>query len=173
MLELILAIILFYQVGYLGVDVFFVITGYLITSILYKNLNSNLHHFLVDFYIRRIRRIFPALLFLLFSVTIISVFIFHDFFLETYSKSAISTLFFVSNIYFWSTGEEYAAFSSLYHPLLHTWSLAVEEQFYLIFPFILFFGNKFFKKKYQEFDFIIINCFINWQSIVWKDLCVF
>ena len=133
--------------GYLGVDVFFVISGYLITSILYKNLNSNLHRFLVDFYVRRIRRIFPALLFLLFSVTIISVFIFHDFFLETYSKSALSTLFFVSNIYFWSTGEEYAAFSSLYHPLLHTWSLAVEEQFYLIFPFILFFGNKFFKKK--------------------------
>ncbi len=75
------------------------------------------------------------------------MFIFHDFFLETYSKSALSTLFFVSNLYFWSTGEEYAAFSSLYHPLLHTWSLAVEEQFYLIFPFVLFFGNKLFKKK--------------------------
>ena len=61
------------------------------------------------------------------------------FFLETYSKSAISTLFFVSNLFFWSTGEEYAAFSSLYHPLLHTWSLAVEEQFYLIFPLFIFF----------------------------------
>jgi peptidoglycan/LPS O-acetylase OafA/YrhL len=133
--------------GYLGVDVFFVISGYLITSILYQNINSTLNFFLFDFYIRRIRRIFPALIFLLTIVTIFSSFIFHNFFLETYSKSAISTLFFVSNLFFWSTGEEYAAFSSLYHPLLHTWSLAVEEQFYLIFPLFIFFTHKFFKKK--------------------------
>jgi peptidoglycan/LPS O-acetylase OafA/YrhL/transcriptional regulator NrdR family protein len=133
--------------GYLGVDVFFVISGYLITSILYQNINSTLNFFLFDFYIRRIRRIFPALIFLLTIITIFSSFIFHNFFLETYSKSAISTLFFVSNLFFWSTGEEYAAFSSLYHPLLHTWSLAVEEQFYLIFPLFIFFTHKFFKKK--------------------------
>ena len=133
--------------GYLGVDVFFVISGYLITSILYQNINSSLNFFLIDFYFRRIRRIFPALLFLLVIITIISSFIFHNFFLETYSKSTISTLFFVSNLFFWSTGEEYAAFSSLYHPLLHTWSLAVEEQFYLIFPLFIFFIHKFFKKK--------------------------
>lgn len=66
--------------GYLGVDVFFVISGYLITSILYQNINSTLNFFLFDFYIRRIRRIFPALIFLLTIITIFSSFIFHNFF---------------------------------------------------------------------------------------------
>ena len=132
--------------GFLGVDIFFVISGFLITNILYKNINLEMGKYLSDFYIRRIRRIFPALLFLLIILTPFTGIIFHNYYLDTYSKSAISTLFFYSNYFFWSLGEEYAAFSSLYHPLLHTWSLSVEEQFYLIFPIILYISHRIFKK---------------------------
>lgn len=133
--------------GFLGVDVFFVISGFLITSILYQNKYLGFKDFLINFYLRRIRRIFPALLFLLIIITPLSGFFLHNFLLKTYAESGIASLFFFSNLYFWNTGEQYNAFSSLYNPLLHTWSLSVEEQFYLIFPFFFFFAYKIFQKK--------------------------
>lgn len=119
--------------GFLGVDVFFVISGYLITQILIRETYKETKHFFVDFYLRRARRIFPAL----FSVTLVTLFLSLFFLfpadLVELSNSALATLAFVSNIYYYfNTGYFDAPAESML--LLHTWSLAVEEQFYLLWP---------------------------------------
>ena len=132
--------------GYIGVDIFFVISGYLITSIIYKELlNKNSFSYL-NFYKRRARRILPALLFVML-VTIPfawKTMIPSDFI--DYAKSILYSLGFTSNFYFWYTGQAYAAESSLIKPFLHTWSLSVEEQYYIFFPIIFLIIFKFFKK---------------------------
>lgn len=123
--------------GFLGVDVFFVISGYLITQIL---LFENAHEkgfSVLRFYERRIRRLLPAL----FTVTIVSLPFAWNFLLPdqliNYSKSIISSLFFVSNFFWLDNLQQYDAESALLQPFLHTWSLAVEEQFYIFYPFLL------------------------------------
>ena len=124
--------------GFLGVDIFFVISGYLISSIILKEIKENKNFSFLNFYERRLRRILPVL-FVVFLFTFFLGFLFlePDFLIDL-SKSIISSLFFFSNIFFYSTGIEYDAQSSLIIPLLHTWSLSVEEQFYIIFPVALF-----------------------------------
>jgi len=122
--------------GFLGVDVFFVISGYLITSIILSDVAEK-RFSVVDFYERRIRRLLPAL-FLVLSVTTLIFFIFYkrpDQYAD-YGASLLSVLFFISNIYFF-TQSGYFGTASEATPLLHTWSLAVEEQFYVIFPLIV------------------------------------
>lgn len=121
--------------GFVGVDVFFVISGFLITSIIVKDLSQN-RFSLINFYERRARRILPALFAV--SVTCIPfawVWMTPDD-LDRFGRSLISVATFSSNIFFWkNTG--YFAPAASENPLLHTWSLAVEEQFYLFFPIIL------------------------------------
>lgn len=121
--------------GYVGVDIFFVISGYLITSIVIRDILNERFHY-ADFWERRIRRIFPAALF----VTAISV-LFGAFALlpdayRALGKAAMSQLTMVANFYFWQQDGYFAGPSDL-EPLLHMWSLAVEEQYYLLFPFLL------------------------------------
>ena len=121
--------------GFLGVDVFFVISGFLITSIILSEQDSGAFT-LSGFYERRARRILPAL----FTVVIASL-AFAYFFLMPddfahFGKSVASTSIFGSNIFFWLQ-DDYFAPNAKYIPLLHTWSLAVEEQFYLLFPLLL------------------------------------
>lgn len=123
--------------GFLGVDIFFVISGYLISGLLLAELRETGHIDLKYFYERRARRILPAL-FLVISISL--PYAWHYLLpssLVEYAKSILSTLFFVSNGFFYITTTEYAAESSQLKPLLHTWSLGVEEQFYLIFPLLL------------------------------------
>ncbi|MDA7563268.1 acyltransferase [Gammaproteobacteria bacterium] len=131
--------------GFVGVDVFFVISGYLITLIIIEELNSQSFS-ITGFYERRARRILPALFTMLTATTIFSYFILFPSDLEEYAKSLISVIFFVSNIFFWRSSDYFATEAEL-TPLLHTWSLAVEEQFYLLFPIFLVFVWRFGRDK--------------------------
>ena len=121
--------------GFVGVDVFFVISGYLISSIIYPEILSQ-RFSILDFYARRIRRIFPALGAMLLFATIASVLILFPIDLDKFAKSLFATALFSSNFEFWREAN-YFDTSALSKPLLHTWSLAVEEQFYLFFPPLL------------------------------------
>ena len=124
--------------GYVGVDVFFVLSGYLITSIILKDLERK-NFSLANFYNRRARRILPALI-VVITATLVFSYILPPNDLKNYSKSIISSLTFWSNYQFtFETG--YFDTHSQYKPLLHTWSLSIEEQFYIIYPifFVLIF----------------------------------
>ena len=121
--------------GFVGVDVFFVISGYLITSII-LNEQANGDFSFVQFYERRARRILPPLFLVCFVSVPIAVYCLEPRDLADFSKSLISVGGFVSNFYFWAHSGYFDTQSEL-KPLVHTWSLAVEEQFYLIFPIML------------------------------------
>jgi peptidoglycan/LPS O-acetylase OafA/YrhL len=118
--------------GFVGVDVFFVISGFLITSIIIRDIENRRFTF-VGFYARRIRRIFPALLTMLTVVLLIGVFFLMPGDYDVTGRSALYAAASVSNFYFLKhTG--YFDVASETMPLLHTWSLAIEEQFYLLWP---------------------------------------
>ncbi len=131
--------------GFLGVDIFFVISGYLITSIILKELKSKKGFSFLNFYERRIRRIIPLLVFvILVCFPFAYLFLLPSSFVE-FAKSALYSLGFSSNFYFHYSGQGYGAEHTNLLPLLHTWSLSVEEQFYIIFPIVLFILFKFFR----------------------------
>lgn len=121
--------------GFIGVDVFFVISGYLITSILADEIRRG-EISILGFYERRARRIFPALFVMLLVSIAAFTTILLPFDLRAFSRSVIATVSFTSNILFHLESGYFAAPSEL-KPLLHTWSLAVEEQFYILFPILL------------------------------------
>jgi peptidoglycan/LPS O-acetylase OafA/YrhL len=118
--------------GFVGVDVFFVISGFLITSIIHREI-SNGTFSIIRFYERRARRLLPALFTVIVATLAASYYFFMPIEFEDAAKSALATVLFVSNVQFWS---ETGYFSpGIYdQPLLHTWSLAIEEQFYIFFP---------------------------------------
>ncbi|MCY2966302.1 MAG: acyltransferase family protein [Planctomycetota bacterium] len=122
--------------GYVGVDVFFVISGYLITSLIRKDLKSDSFSFL-GFWERRIRRLFPALAVLLASSIVAGCILLMPGDLRSLSGSILSQLGLGSNVWFWFD-TDYFADTSEFKQLLHTWSLAVEEQFYLGYPVLLY-----------------------------------
>ena len=121
--------------GFVGVDVFFVISGFLITSIMINDFENNCFSF-ADFYERRARRILPALFFVLVSCIPIALWSMAPGDLKEFFQSLISVVIFSSNFLYWS-GSGYFDTASELKPLLHTWSLAIEEQYYLLFPFFL------------------------------------
>ena len=135
-----------FQGGFIGVDIFFVISGYLITTLILKEIYKTNQFSFKYFYERRIRRILPVLLFVTIVTSIISYFILLPSSLVDFRKSVLSILFFVSNFYFWFTGNGYADQNELELPFKHTWSLSVEEQFYILFPIFLIIVIKFFRK---------------------------
>lgn len=122
----------FFSGGYVGVDVFFVISGYLITSIILAEIEQG-KFTLVSFYERRARRLLPALYLVALTCVPFSLVLMPPAQYYEFSKSLVSVSLFVSNILFWSESGYFAAVASE-KPLLHTWSLAVEEQFYIAFP---------------------------------------
>jgi len=144
----------FFYGGFLGVDIFFLISGYLITKILLdKKINF------LDFYERRARRILPALFFFLFVTTFVVYYFYLDTkILKDYALSLFSNILFISNFFF-SQKINYFNNDNAFHPLLHTWSLSVEEQFYIIFPIIIFIFSKYKKKNmnYYFLFFILLN----------------
>ncbi len=123
--------------GFVGVDIFFVISGFLITSIILAEKESNTFS-LIKFYERRARRILPALFFVMFTCIPIAWFVLLPADLKNFSKSLIAVSTFTSNFLFWRWSGYFDTASQL-KPLLHTWSLAVEEQFYLFFPLFVMF----------------------------------
>jgi peptidoglycan/LPS O-acetylase OafA/YrhL len=126
--------------GFIGVDVFFVISGYLLTGIIAKEIQASKFS-IAGFYERRARRILPALVALLTATTIVSLFFLFPGELLAYAKSLIAATFSYSNFYFWSVSSYFDSPDS--KPLLHTWSLAVEEQFYVVLPILLVLLSKF------------------------------
>lgn len=143
--------------GFLGVDIFFVISGYLITSIILKEIYKNKNFSFKNFYERRLRRIIPPLLFvMLCSFPFAYIILFPEPF-KDFSKSVLSSIFFISNIYFNFTTNRYGDEETLLKPFLHTWSLSVEEQFYILFPIFLILITRFFYK--YLFIFLIIGFF--------------
>ena len=131
--------------GFIGVDIFFVISGYLITSIILKELVNKGTFSFKYFYERRVRRILPVLIFvILVSLPIAWMYLLPSNLL-VFSKSILYSLAFSSNFYFHYSGLEYSV-EGLQHPFLHTWSLSVEEQYYILFPIVLLIIFKYFKK---------------------------
>lgn len=122
--------------GHLGVDVFFVISGYVITAALVRRGESlGFRDFLVEFYVRRIKRLVPALaFFVLVAGTLIALL---DPYPRTSIRTGIASLFGLSNLYLIRQAADYFADSTELNPFVHTWSLGVEEQFYLLFPLMI------------------------------------
>mgnify|MGYP006073839833 CR=1 FL=1 len=129
----------FIKAGYIGVDIFFVISGYIITKIIYEDQNFSL----VEFYKKRIKRLFPALLTVLIISIAVSILIFNLFVLKKNLESVNSIFFGASNYYFWFTSTIYGFAEKNNLLFLHTWSLAIEYQFFLIYPitFLIFKKN--------------------------------
>ena len=131
----------FLRGGFIGVDIFFVISGYLITSIILKNQSQN-NFSLLDFYSRRIKRIFPALIVVLTFCLVAGWFIFFGNEYEFLGKHITAGSVYISNFVLQSESGYFDIDSEL-KPLLHLWSLAIEEQFYVIFPLLLIAGKRF------------------------------
>ena len=124
--------------GWLGVDVFFVISGYLISSLLLQELWTKGRISITDFYLRRVRRIMPALLTCLICTFPIGLLFSRTFFFDQYNQSSLAALVSGANIFFW-IHSGYNAVGSEIVPLLHTWTLGVEEQFYIFIPMVFLF----------------------------------
>jgi peptidoglycan/LPS O-acetylase OafA/YrhL len=142
--------------GFVGVDVFFVISGYLITTIILVELQRG-EFSLSNFYERRARRILPALFLVMFACLPFAWFLLLPNDLKDFSESLAAVTVFSSNILFWRESGYFAASAEL-KPLLHTWSLAVEEQFYILFPLLLLFSYRYGKKSILTAVGIIFAC---------------
>ena len=139
--------------GYVGVDVFFVISGYLITSLLIADLDAG-HFSIAHFYERRIRRIVPALLFVILLTLPFAVWYMIPDQIRDFYGSLVSVASFVSNFFFAADAGYFGA-APLEKPLLHTWSLSVEEQYYVLFPILLMLGWRQGKEKLARWIAII------------------
>ncbi len=127
--------------GYLGVDVFFVISGYLITGIIYNELSDN-RFSMINFYLRRIRRIIPLALFISLVSLVIGIVTMLPDDLENLAQSVVATNLLSNNILQAITTKNYWEVVNEYKPLMHTWSLGVEEQFYLFYPLLFLLVGK-------------------------------
>jgi peptidoglycan/LPS O-acetylase OafA/YrhL len=124
--------------GFTGVDIFFVISGFLITGLLVEEYDTTGRVSIAGFYARRVRRLLPALLFVILATLALGLALFPPTGeLQGLTKSALAALFFVSNFFFFFQPSGYFAEAAESYPLLHTWTLAVEEQFYIVWPLLV------------------------------------
>ncbi|WEX11613.1 acyltransferase family protein [Chelativorans sp. AA-79] len=132
--------------GFVGVDVFFVISGYVISQSLLGDIARG-EFSILNFYARRVRRIFPALFAVMIATFIYAYFVLLPSHFAAFSESLLAAATFVSNIYFWKDSGYFAA-EAVYRPLLHTWSLSVEEQFYIFMPVAVYLVARFFGSRW-------------------------
>ena len=133
--------------GFLGVDVFFVLSGFLITSIVAKEIATTGKFDVSDFYLRRARRIIPPLFLVIFATIPAAYALLLPSEMETFASSLWAAVGFYSNIFWYFELGEYGSQSGLLQPFLHTWSLAIEEQFYLVWPFFLLLLMRFLRTR--------------------------
>ncbi len=147
----------YFQKGYLGVDIFFVISGFVITQRIFQNYEINKKINLAEFYLKRIKRIIPNLFFVV-SFTYVFYLLFGPPDLSLWNET-ISALFGVSNLYY--IVHDIGYFDNVFNdPLAHTWSLGVEEQFYLFYPFLIFSIFLFSKNKFLNLQITFILIFL-------------
>ncbi len=154
--------------GFLGVDIFFVISGYLISNVIFNEIAYR-RFSIANFYERRIRRLFPALFLVLFVTAIIAYWLLMPFDLRNYFSQLTATTLFSANMLFWHQGG-YFDVAAIEKPLLHMWSLAVEEQFYVLYPVILVALYKWAKRYIPAVVAILaVSSFAGavWASYVW------
>ncbi|MCY7779802.1 acyltransferase family protein [Bacillus haynesii] len=154
--------------GFIGVDIFFVLSGYLITSIILPAYGNDISLTFRDFWVRRIRRLLPAATIMIFA-TVIWVALFNRELMHTVRGDAISSLLYVSN--WWFIFHDLSYFDSFGSPspLKNLWSLAIEEQFYFIWPIILLLGIYIFKKRERLAAAVVLCalCSAIWMSILY------
>ena len=146
----------YFKLGYLAVDIFFVISGFIFSKIIFTDLN-NKNFSILNYSKQRIKRLFPGLIILLFFVTIISWLLLPPAELSYYGQSLFSVSLFVSNVYFYIVNNDY--FSPNSYSLLHLWSLSLELQFYVLYPLLILFINRFYTLK-KNFHLIFFLLFI-------------
>lgn len=143
--------------GFIGVDIFFVISGYLITKIIFSDLDKS-RFTVAQFYVKRIKRIFPSLLLVLLSCWLIGWFVLLEAEYQQLGKHILAGASFISNFVLWNESGYFDTNSEL-KPLLHLWSLSIEEQFYLFWPLVLSFFFKSKKRLFYAFSTIAIISF--------------
>lgn len=158
--------------GFIGVDLFFVISGFLISSIIFQNLQRGTFSFL-DFYTRRVKRIFPALSLILIASFIYGWFVLLPADYKQLGKHMVAGAAFVSNFAFWNESGYFAGGSKL-KPLLHLWSLGIEEQYYIFWPLMVWFV---WKKKINLlkvcFALFIVSLLINVITVKFNSVAAF
>lgn len=153
--------------GFIGVDIFFVISGFLITTIIKKEIEATGKFSFKNFYVRRVKRLFPALFFTLFITSIFAVLLFSPSLLSSFGGALATSLLSVSNFFFWIESD-YFDVSAKLKPLLHTWSLSVEEQFYLFWPFTLVFLLGIKSKRVIVFSIVFLTILSLWLNLVFQ-----
>lgn len=153
--------------GYLGVDIFFVISGFVITNSILNRNELSFKSFIVKFYKRRVKRLIPALLFC-FSITALLI-SFFSIYPKRYILTGLSSLIGLSNINLYLDSVDYWGESAHYNPFTHTWSLGVEEQFYFVFPIFLWLIAK---GNFNELNLKKISLFLSLTCLV-SMLCFF
>ena len=153
--------------GFIGVDVFFVLSGYLITSLLTKELNSSGGLNLSRFYARRVRRLLPAAALVVVAVCLTEAVLTSPMAQLGVLKAALATTLYSSNIYFAHSQLDYFAQATAANPLLHTWSLAVEEQFYVGWPILLLLLTRMSKNVKVKIWVIALLTLVSFAGCIW------